>query len=168
MQTFPCGKLFLFLRESQLVQSGSSQPSEWPPPPSPLVFQTTWVKKAGMKVLWQGKDYNCTLELEQGVGSEMDGKLTIQFKLKHKHKVSSYMCVLSVDWQDKPCASKESMLTVVVKRDGWLLTCTFLTLELERGVRDEMDGTLNVQFKLKQKHKVSAYMCMCAFCGLAR
>ena len=92
-----------------------------PPPPSPLVFQTTWVKKAGMKVLWQGKDgtwYNCTLELERGVGNEMDGKLTIQFKLKHKHKVSSYMCVLSVDWQDKPCASKESMLTVVVKRDG--------------------------------------------------
>ena len=52
------------------------------------------------------------------------------------------------------------MLTVVVKRDGWLLTCTFLTLELERGVRDEMDGMLTIQFKLKHKHKVSSYMCV--------
>ena len=70
------------------------------PHPPPLVFQTTWVKRAGMKVLWQGRDgtwYNCTLELEQGVGNEVDGTLTIQFKLKHKHKVSSYVCVLSVD-----------------------------------------------------------------------
>lgn len=54
------------------------------------VFQTTWVKKANMKLHWpdrEGNWYDCLLEMEQGISYEMDGTLTIQFKFKHKMKV---------------------------------------------------------------------------------
>ena len=85
-----------------------------------LVLQTTWVKKAAMKVLWQGKEgtwYDCTLELERGVGDEMDGMLTLQFKLKHKHKVSSYISLLLLDWKDILLDSRVCV-TISVKTDG--------------------------------------------------
>ena len=52
-----------------------------------FVFQTSWVKRAKMKVECQGKYHDCTLELEQGIGREIDGILTIQFKFKYKEQV---------------------------------------------------------------------------------
>ncbi|XP_076458825.1 tectonin beta-propeller repeat-containing protein 1-like [Babylonia areolata] len=54
------------------------------------VERSSWVKRAAMKIQWPSRNgswYDCSLEMERGVGDEMDGTLTIQFKLKHKPKV---------------------------------------------------------------------------------
>jgi hypothetical protein len=47
-----------------------------------------------MKLQWQGKDHACTVEMEHGVADKIDSTFTIQFKLKHKHKV--HVCPLSL------------------------------------------------------------------------
>lgn len=55
-----------------------------------LCLQSTWVKKASMKLfsVQISKSWlDCTVEMEQGLGSVSDGTLTLQFMLKQKPKV---------------------------------------------------------------------------------
>ncbi|KAL8561229.1 hypothetical protein ACOMHN_024485 [Nucella lapillus] len=69
------------------------------------VERTSWVKKAAMKIQWKGRTgswYDCSLEMERSIADELDGTLTIQFKLKHKPKViqislQEIRCIKMVD-----------------------------------------------------------------------
>lgn len=99
------------------------------------IEKTTWVKKAAMRMQWKGRGkawLDCTVELEQGVGEAMDGTLTIQYTLKHKHKV------IQTSLQDIRCISMrdDHRLAIFTRESAALISPLILQAASEAEARD--------------------------------
>ncbi|KAK7507852.1 hypothetical protein BaRGS_00000817 [Batillaria attramentaria] len=106
------------------------------------VEKTTWVKKAKMKMQSEGRGgswLDCTVELEQGMQEAMDGTLTIQYTVKHKHKV------IQTSLQDIRCINMrdDHRLAIYTRESASLIKPLILQATSEAEAREWL-GTLNV------------------------